>query len=51
MTIDEIFDAIKNAPKENKIKIAKQVLKTYNEEDKIVVTAWVLEGAIVEQNS
>lgn len=51
MTIDEIFEAINNAPKEDKVKVAKRVLKNYNEEDKAVVRAMVLEGAIVEQNS
>ena len=51
MTIDEIFEAINNAPKEDKVKVAKRVLKNYNEEDKVIVEQWILEGAIVEQYS
>jgi hypothetical protein len=51
MTIDEIFEAINNAPKEDKVKVAKRVLKNYNEEDKAIVEPLILEGAIVEQYS
>lgn len=51
MTIDEIFEAVNKAPKKEKINVAQEVLKNYTEEDKELVSAWVLEGAIVEQYS
>jgi hypothetical protein len=48
MTIDQIIARINAAPASQKVELAENLLKEYNEDDKEIVEPWILEMAILE---